>query len=140
MQKDTSKIVEELGLCPDFKTFYHENRGYMVTASLADLLARLLDQKGLKKAQVIKNAELSEVYGYQIFSGIRVPERKKLLCLAVGMGLNIEETQQLLKCAGYSQLYVKLPFDSVVLYGLCKALSVVQINELLYEYGLETLG
>ena len=140
MGKDTSKIVEELGLCPDFKTFYRENKDYMVTSSLSDLLAQLLMKKGLKKAQVIKNAELSEVYGYQIFSGIRVPERKKLLCLAVGMGLNIEEAQQLLKCAGYSQLYVKLPFDSVILYGLCKELSVVQINELLYEYGLETLG
>jgi hypothetical protein len=46
----------------------------------------------------------------------------------------------LLKCAGYSQLYVKLPFDSIVLYGLCKRMSVVQINELLFEYGLETLG
>ena len=56
------------------------------------------------------------------------------------MGLNIEETQQLLKCAGYSQLYVKLPFDSVVLYGLCKEMSVVQINELLYAYELEMLG
>ncbi len=140
MEKDTSQIVEELGLCPDFKTFYQENKDYMVTSTLAELLEQLLIDKGLKKAQAIKNAELSEVYGYQIFSGIRVPERKKLLCLAVGMGLNIDDTQQLLKCAGYPQLYVKLPFDSVVLYGLFKALSVVQINELLYTYGLETLG
>ena len=140
MQKDTSKIVEELGLCPDFQTFYKENRAYMVSGNLSALLSQLLDAKVLKKSQFIKSAELSEVYGYQIFSGIRVPERKKLLCLAVGMGLNIEETQQLLKCAGYSQLYVKLPFDSIVLFGLCKEFSVVQINELLYEYGLETLG
>ena len=140
MQKDTSKIVEELGLCPDFHTFYKENKVYMLSGNLSDLLAALLQSKNLKKSQVIKDAEFSEVYGYQIFSGIRVPERKKLLCLAIGMKLNIEETQQLLKCAGYSQLYVKLPFDSIVLYGLCKALSVVQINELLYKYGLETLG
>ena len=140
MQKDTSEIVKELGLCPDFQTFYTENKDYMVYGNLSQLLAQLLESKGLKKAQVIKDAELSEVYGYQIFSGIRIPERKKLLCLAVGMGLNVDETQQLLKCAGYSQLYVKLPFDSIVLFGLCKALSVVQINELLYEYALETLG
>ena len=140
MKKDTSIIVEELGLCPDFQTFYQENKEYMISGDLSALLAQLLESKGLKKSQVIKNAELSEVYGYQIFSGIRVPERKKLLCLAIGMKLNIEETQQLLKCAGYSQLYVKLPFDSIVLYGLCKELSVVQINELLYEYELETLG
>ena len=140
MQKDTSEIVKELGLFPDFQTFYNENREYMVSADLAQLLAELLKSKGLKKSQVIKSAELSEVYGYQIFSGLRVPERKKLLCLAVGMGLNIDEAQQLLKCAGYSQLYVKKPFDSVVLYGLCKGLSVVEINELLYKYDLETLG
>lgn len=140
MQKDTSEIVKELGLCPDFQTFYKENKDYMVSGNLSALLSQLLDAKGLKKSQVIKRAELSEVYGYQIFSGVRVPERKKLLCLAISMGLNIEETQHLLKCAGYPQLYVKLPFDSVVLYGLCKGLSVVQINELLYEYELETLG
>lgn len=140
MQKDTSEIVAELGLCPDFQTFYNENKDYMLSESLAQLLAQLLEEAGLKKSQVIKDAELSEVYGYQIFSGVRVPERKKLLCLAVAMKLNIEKTQQLLKQAGYSQLYVKLPFDSAVLYGLCKGMSVLQINELLYSYGLETLG
>ena len=134
MEKNTAEIVKELGLCPDFKTFYHENKDYMVSQKLTELLAQLLESKDLKKIQVIKTAELSEVYGYQI-----LPERKKLLCLAVGMNLNIEETQMLLKCAGYAQLYVKRPFDSVVLYGLCKGLSVVQINGLLFEYGLETL-
>lgn len=140
MQKDTSKIVEELGLCPDFKTFYKENKEYMVSDSLADMLTLLLNEKGLTKSQVIKNAELSEVYAYQIFSGLRVPERGKLLCLAVGMALNLDETQTLLKCAGYPPLYVKLPFDSIVLYGICKQLSVLEINDLLFEYGLETLG
>ena len=140
MEKNTSEIVKELGLCPDFQTFYDENKDYMITQKLTELLAQLLERKGLKKSQVIQKAELSEVYGYQIYSGVRVPERKKLLCLAVAMKLNIEEVQQLLKCAGYAPLYVKLPFDSVVLFGLCKGLTVVQINELLFSYGLETLG
>jgi hypothetical protein len=140
MQKDTSRLLEELNLHPDFQSYYHKNKDHLVTSTLSELLEQLLTKKGLKKSQVIRNAELSEVYGYQIFSGIRVPERKKLLCLAIGMDLNIDETQQLLKAAGYSQLYVKLPFDSVILYGLCKGLSVVQINELLYTYELEMLG
>lgn len=140
MAKDTAKILEELQLCPNFRSFYDENRAYMVNSSLSELLDALLAEKGLKKSQVIKNAELSEVYGYQIFSGIRIPDRKKLLALAVGMHLNIEQTQTLLKCAGYPPLYAKLPMDSIVLFGLCKEKSVVQINEILYEYGLETLG
>ena len=140
MNKDTSKIVEELGLCDDFKTFYNENKEYMVSDSLGEMLSRLQTEKSLRKTDVIKRSELSEVYAYQIFSGQRHPERKKLLCLAVGMCLNLEETQTLLKCAGYAPLYVKLPFDSVVMYGICKQLSVIQINEILFDNGIETLG
>lgn len=140
LQKDTSKIVEELGLCADFKTFYNENKEYMMSASLSQMLNDLIKEKGLKKSEVIRKSELSEVYSYQIFSGLRVPERKKLLCLAVGMGLNLDEVQTLLKCAGYSPLYVKISFDSIVIYGICKQLSIVEINEILFEYDLETLG
>lgn len=140
MQKDTAKIVEELGLCSDFKTFYDENKEYMVDRSLPELLAELVEKKGIRKSYAIKAAEMSEVYGYQIFSGIRHPERNKLLCLAVGMNLTLDETQNLLRCAGYSPLYVKLPFDSVVIYGICKRLSVIKINEILFGNNLETLG
>ena len=140
MAKDTSKIVEELGLCPDFKTFYGENSDYMIKEKLSELLNGLMEKHGLKKSQIIREAEMSEVYAYQIFSGIRIPERKKLLCIAVAMKLSLDEVQTLLKSAGYPILYVKLPFDSVILYGICKKLSVVEINEILFEYELETLG
>ena len=132
--------MRELRNCPDFRTFYCENKEYMITESLSELLNRLMIEKGLKKATVIRASELSEVYGYQIFSGLRIPERKKLLCLAVGMRLNIDEVQTLLQSAGYSPLYVKIPFDSMVLFGICKGFSVMEINELLFEYGQEILG
>ncbi len=140
MNKDTSKIVEELSLCDDFKTFYDENREYMVNSSLSELLKELAEKKGKRKSDIIRDSEISEVYAYQIFSGLRVPERKKLLCLAVGMELELDEVQTLLKCAGYPPLYVKISFDSIILYGICKRMSVVEINGLLYEYGLDTLG
>lgn len=140
MKKDTSNLLEELNLCADFSTFYEENQDQLVSSSLPRLLEDLIKQKGLKKAHVFKRAELSEAYGYQIFSGFRAPERNKVLCLAVGMGLTAEETQALLRGAGYSTLYVKRPTDCVVLYGICHKLSVAEINTMLYEYHLETLG
>lgn len=140
MAKDTAKIVEELGLSPDFKTFYNENKDYMIKEDLSTLLDKLIKKHNLKKSEIIRNAEMSEVYVYQIFSGLRIPERKKLLCIAIAMELSLDDVQYLLKSAGYSPLYVKLPFDSIILYGICKKLSVVKINELLYEYGLEILG
>ena len=140
MQKDTAEIVKQLQLSPDFQSFYQENKEFMVDQSLAQLLAQFLKQTGISKAKAIKNAEMSEIYGYHIFAGTRIPERGKVLALAIGMDLNLDQIQQLLKTAGYSTLYVKRPFDSVVLFGIVKKMSVAQINELLYDYGMETLG
>ena len=140
MTKDTSKIVEELELCEDFHTFYLENKDAMVNKSLSEMLNDLLKEKKLRKTQVIHNSELNDIYVYQIFSGIRRPDRKKLLALALAMGLSVTETQTLLKCAAYPPLYVKIPFDCIVLYGITKELSVIQVNNLLFDYGEETLG
>ena len=140
MIKDTASIVDELHLCDDFKTFYDENKEYMIHTSLADMLSELIISKELKKSEIIRLSELSQVYGYQIFSGKRVPDRSKLLCIAIAMSLTIDEAQTLLKCAGYAPLYVKIPQDSIVLYALCKDLSVLQTNSLLFSNGLDTLG
>lgn len=140
MKKDTSHLLEELKNCADFERFYRENTENMVSMSLSALLEELLKIHGIKKAAAIRRSELSEDYAYQIFSGLRVPERKKLLSLAIGMQLNLEELQALLKTAGYAQLYVKNAFDSILIYGVCKKLSVADINFLLFDYGMETLG
>lgn len=140
MTKDTSKLVEELGLCDEFRTFYDENKDYMISQELHDMLLQLVWEKGLQKAPLFRKAEISEIYGYQIFSGARLPDRKKLLCLAVAMELNVEEVQTLLRCAGYAPLYVRRPADSVVLYGICQKMSLPEINAMLFEYGQETLG
>ena len=67
MVKDTKEIVEELGICPDFKTFYNENKDYMVKEDLSALLDKLIKKYNLRKSQVIRSAEMSEVYAYQIF-------------------------------------------------------------------------
>ncbi len=114
MKQDTSEIIKELGLCDSSKTFYNENKDYMIRVNLSSLSNSYMHKYSLKKSQVIRNSELSETYAYQIFSGLRVPERNKLLCLAIAMELNQDEVQTLLKSSGYSQLYVKLPFDSTI--------------------------
>lgn len=138
--KSTAKIVEELELCSNFTSFYDENKNFLATQSLSQLILDLIKKHNLKKSDIIKNSEISEIYAYQIFSGKRIPERKKLLSLCLGMSLTLDEVQSLLRCAGYSPLYVKLPFDSIIIYGICKNLSVLEVNRLLFEYDLETLG
>lgn len=141
MKKDTSELISELQNYKSFKAFYNENSDQITNnKSLSEYLNVLLCEKGLKKADVIRKSELNDIYGFQIFSGVRVPERKKLLCIAIGMELDLNETQTLLKCSGYAQLYIKTPFDCVIIYGICNKYTVAKINSLLYEYGFETLG
>ena len=68
MEKDTSKIVEELEHFPDFRTFYAENKAYMVSGNLSSLLLQLLESKGLKKSQVIKKAEQLQYFAVILLS------------------------------------------------------------------------
>ena len=140
MAKDTAHLLRELETCSDFRSFYRENMDELPARTLSECLNELLERHGLKKADVIRRAELAEVYGYQIFSGLRVPERKKILCLAIGMELPLDELQTLLKTTGYAPLYAKNPADCVVIYGVCRRYSVVQINDILFDYGMETLS
>lgn len=141
MKKDTGELLEELRRFSDFDRFFSENAGSVEEISLSEYLNALIKEKGLSKAKIIRDAQLSEVYAYQIFSGIRAqPTREKVLCLAFGMGLGFDETQTLLKKTGYPTLYAKNPSDCVIIFALMKGYDVVKTNELLFEYGRETLG
>lgn len=140
MKKTTADLLSELEQCDEFRSFHQTNEPCLIDRSIADHLGELLVQKGLKKADVIRRSGLREQYGYQIFSGYRIPERTKLLSLAIGMNLDLGETQTLLKHAGYAALYAKNEFDCIIIFGICKKMSVLDINAILYEYGLDMLG
>lgn len=140
MKKDTTELMDALKKCSEFGEYYSENRESMVRSTLAEYLNKLADEKNIKKNEVFGKAEISEVYGYQIFSGQRTnPTREKLICLSVAMGLSLEETQNVLQVAGYSKLYPKNPRDCVIIYGVCNGYGVVKINDMLFDYGEELL-
>jgi len=140
MVKDTSQMLLELENCSDFKEFLNENSENIVKKELSLCLNELLKQHNIKKSAAVRHSEINEIYAYQIFAGSRVPERNKLLCICIGMGLELSEVQTLLKTTGYAPLYVKNPFDCTVAFGIHKKLKLLEINALLYENGLDTLG
>ena len=140
MKKDTSQMLKELEQCAEFRAFHEANEAQLLNRTIADCVNEHIAVKKLKKADVIRRSGLSEPYAYQIFSGYRIPERPKLISLALGMQLNLQEVQDLLKQAGYATLYAKHAFDCIVIFGICQKMSVVNINALLYEYDLDMLG
>ena len=140
IKKSTDELLKELESDEAFTRYYERNRDQFSRQTLSEALNFLLQKKQMTKTQVFRLAQLSEDYGYQIFSGLRAPGRNKLLSIAVAMALDLSETQDLLKRAGLAPLYAKNEFDCVVIYGILHRESVPEINERLFDLLQKTLG
>ncbi|MBQ1336118.1 MAG: XRE family transcriptional regulator [Selenomonadaceae bacterium] len=82
MDKDTEELEHELKSA-DIKDYLEENRDNLRQYTLAQYLEKLLAEKGLVKAEVVKRSNLSQVYAYHIFCGYKqTPAKKKVLSLA----------------------------------------------------------
>ncbi len=138
--KSTKELMDELIKAHSIGDYLKANSEYMVSSDLSVYLSNILEKMGLVKSAVIKKSELSEVMGYQIFSGVRKPSRDSLICICTAMGLSLEETQSLLKVAQFAQLYAKNKRDSIIIKGILTNQTVIQINEYLYESGEATLN
>jgi len=121
-------------------SYMEDNNCFLVEGELSNHINLICSEKGLIKANIIKRAEMNEIYAYQIFSGKRMPSRDKLLCLCLGMELNFSEANKLLKSVGYAPLYPKNKRDSIILFGFEKGQRVMTINENLYDNGEKTLN
>lgn len=82
----------------------------------------------------------TEHTGHQLFNGTRKPSRDKVIQLAFGFGLDMEQTQQLLKAAQKSPLYPKIKRDAAILYCIMHEFDFVKTQKLLGSFDIETLG
>ncbi|EOI01676.1 hypothetical protein UAY_01084 [Enterococcus moraviensis ATCC BAA-383] len=139
-EKDTDKLLHSLKQAEDFQTIFSETRQYAIDQKLKNYLAYWLREKELSKSAVLKKAGIAEATGYQYFDGKRNPSREKVIALTIGLGLSLEETNELLKKTSYAQLYPKHPWDSVVIYGISHDLSISEIDDYLYNEELKTFG
>lgn len=140
MSKTTSELMNELMSASSISLYLKENAKYMIDDDLSVYLTNILKKKQLTKSSIIKKTEISEVMGYQIFSGVRRPSRDSLLCICVAMELDIEEVQPILKIAGFAELSPKIKRDSIIIKGVCAGSTVAKINEMLYDNNEATLN
>lgn len=141
MQKSTTELLNELKNFDSFKEYEKINKNSMINKTLSQYLCDLLEEKHLKKSDVIRKGELNESYAYQMFSGVKsTPSKDKLICLSIGMDLSVDETNSLLKLAGLSPLYPRIKRDSIIIINMNNKKSVVEINEELYNEREETLN
>ena len=140
MEKSTEELMNILKSKKTYEEFFEEEVGELCFSSVAEYLGLLITEKKLKKSDIIKRSNLDKNYAYQIFNGIKTcPSRDKIIMLAFGMKLNLNETRKLLKIAQQKDLYVRDPRDSVIIFCINKGYSLIEANESLNDYGLEFL-
>ena len=140
MEKSTGELLEILKSKKTYEDFFEQEIEELYFKSIREYLEILLKEKGLRKSEVILHGNLDKNYAYQIFNGNKTnPSRDKIIMLSFGMKLNLAETRKLLKIACQSDLYVRIPRDSVIIYCINKQLSIIDCNEYLSDFGLDIL-
>lgn len=103
-------------------------------------LQKLINKKGLKNSEVYAAANISKQYFSKLLKGQVKPSKEKVLALAVGLRLNMDETVDLLKLAGYALSPISQT-DAVVEYFIeHEDYNVLKIDIVLFDYGLDPLS
>ena len=136
MKKGTEELVNEITQGKSVAEYLASNRGEFLDIPLSAHLKELLQKKGMRVSQAADKSNKGE-YIYQVFRGIKNPGRDVVLCIALAMKLDLEETQQLLRIMDF--VYDRNKRDSMVIFGIARGISVVEVNDILYEFGEECL-
>jgi transcriptional regulator with XRE-family HTH domain len=124
----------------DIRQWLDNHKGDMIDETLTDHLNGLLIQKGIAVSDVVKDSGLDKSYVFQIFNGRRTnPSRDKLIAIAFGLHLSIDETQKTLKIAGYKELFPKQRRDVSIFLSIKNHKTVFEADDELDELGLKTL-
>lgn len=131
----TVKILSNLLNSHDFERFEKENHQEFVEESFCDCLIRQCQSKGMTKSTMINRSGVERTYAYQIIRGLRNPTRDKVLQFAIGLGLDFDETQMLLRAAHQGALYPRIKRDAAIIFSLAHNLSFTDTQSLLDQIG-----
>lgn len=137
--KKTDELVHELRNTANILDYLEKNAAEMQVDSLSTYLKQWLIAKNRTKADVVRGSNLTKAYVYQIFLGRKYPSRDKVIALSFGLDLNVDETQILLKQAGYRELYPRDPRDALLLFAIERKVGIIDTNELLFDHNIEVL-
>lgn len=112
--------------------------------SFSTLLFKLIRRKQMTNAEVYKNANLDRrLFSKIISNNDYTPRKNTVLALAISLRLNLEETQELLRSAGYAISHsskADLIIEYYIMHQENKYYNIDDLNFLLFQYNQTQLG
>ncbi len=139
MHISTAAMSYDLLQAQNIDDYLERNKNHMLSADFSNYLNKLLIEKQISVADVVRGSNLDRTYTYQIFNGRKKASRDHLIAIAFGFGLDLEETQKMLKASGNRELYVRDERDAIIFLAVRDRKTVTELNIDLYENGFETL-
>ncbi|MAT44292.1 MAG: hypothetical protein CL609_18325 [Anaerolineaceae bacterium] len=136
----TSVFLRKLLNAPEIENFIESNSQEMEHPSFDAYITNMCKKTGKVPEQVIKNSAIERTYGHQLFNGTRKPSRDKVIQLAFGFNLDLEETQKLLQIAQKNPLYPKIKRDAAIIYYINKHKDIFEMQYILQSLKLTLLG
>ncbi|MFV0400171.1 MAG: hypothetical protein ACK5LX_06060 [Oscillospiraceae bacterium] len=98
-----------------------------------------LNKTGQKKSEIIRNANLSRVYGYQLMEGRRRGKRDYYLLIAIAMALDLKTTQRMLAVAQYGALHPLIKRDAAIIFAINHGYDNIKTYDFMFSVGLSPL-
>lgn len=99
----------------------------------------LLNETGQRKSEVIKRANLSRVYGYQLMEGRKRGKRDYYLLIALAMSLDLKTTQRMLSVTKCGALHPLIKRDAAVIFAINHGYDSLRTFDFMCSLGLSPL-
>ncbi len=135
----SAAVMEDFDKAENLDEFLERDKNKMLDITLSKYLNRMLYEKDLSVADVIRGSGLTKSYVHQIFNGDRNPSREKLIAVGFGLKLKEVEMQRMLRIGGCSELYIKNSRDAAILFCVRRGFNLDETNDVLYEHKMDII-
>ena len=99
----------------------------------------LLNETGQKKSEIIRRANLSRTYGYQLMEGRKRGKRDYYLLIALAMSLDLKTTQRMLSVTQCGALHPLIKRDAAVIFAINHGYDCIMTFDFMCSLGLPPL-
>ncbi len=134
MKVSTFRLANELGKIEDLQKFRMEYREEMLEETPRDYLDRMMQDKGITVGKLCERSGLGN-YVYKVVNGVRHPSREAAIRIALGMQMDLEQTQHYLRLLQLARLDPRNYRDAAVMYAIGREMNLERTQALLMEIG-----